>query len=59
MTSGKSLSMSRRLWRPRRCRPYTGDPFDRVIVALVQAQMLTIITSDENIAKYPGVRTIC
>ena len=34
------------------------DPFDRVIVALAQAQALTVLTSDENIPKYPGVKTI-
>ncbi|MGQ0737382.1 MAG: type II toxin-antitoxin system VapC family toxin [Acidobacteriota bacterium] len=34
------------------------DPFDRVIVALAQAQALTVLTSDENIARYPSMRTI-
>jgi PIN domain nuclease of toxin-antitoxin system len=34
------------------------DPFDRVIVALAQAQGLTVLTSDENIGKYPGVTTV-
>jgi PIN domain nuclease of toxin-antitoxin system len=34
------------------------DPFDRVLVALAQANTLTVLTSDENIPKYPGVRTI-
>jgi PIN domain nuclease of toxin-antitoxin system len=34
------------------------DPFDRVIVALAQAQGLTVLTSDENIRKYPGVATL-
>jgi PIN domain nuclease of toxin-antitoxin system len=34
------------------------DPFDRVIVALAQAHGLTILTSDENIPKYPGVTTL-
>ena len=33
------------------------DPFDRVLVALAQAHALTILTSDENIPKYPGVKT--
>jgi len=32
--------------------------FDRVIVALAHAHKLTILTSDRNIAKYPGVKTI-
>lgn len=34
------------------------DPFDRVIVALAQAHGLTVLTSDENIRKYAGVKTI-
>lgn len=34
------------------------DPFDRILVALAQAQALTILTSDEHIAKYPGVKTV-
>jgi PIN domain nuclease of toxin-antitoxin system len=34
------------------------DPFDRVIVALARAQGLTVLTSDENIRKYAGVRTL-
>jgi PIN domain nuclease of toxin-antitoxin system len=34
------------------------DPFDRVIVALAQARALTVLTSDGNIAQYPGVRTL-
>jgi PIN domain nuclease of toxin-antitoxin system len=34
------------------------DPFDRVIVALAQTQALTVLTSDKNIAKYPGVKTL-
>lgn len=34
------------------------DPFDRVIVALAQAHGLTVLTSDENIRKYDGVRTL-
>ena len=34
------------------------DPFDRVIVALAQAQALTVLTSDANIAKYPSVTTV-
>lgn len=34
------------------------DPFDRVIVALAQAQGFTVLTSDENIARYPGIRTL-
>jgi PIN domain nuclease of toxin-antitoxin system len=34
------------------------DPFDRVLVALAQTHTLTVLTSDENIPKYPGVRTL-
>jgi PIN domain nuclease of toxin-antitoxin system len=34
------------------------DPFDRVLVALAQAHALTVLTSDENISKYPGVKTL-
>ncbi len=34
------------------------DPFDRVIVALAQAQALTVLTSDENIARYPSTTTL-
>ena len=38
--------------------PLHRDPFDRVIVALAQAQGLTVLTSDENISNYPGVSTL-
>lgn len=38
--------------------PIHRDPFDRVIVALAQAHSLTVLTSDENIRKYPGVKTL-
>ena len=34
------------------------DPFDRVLVALAQAYALTVLTSDGNIPKYPGVKTL-
>ncbi len=34
------------------------DPFDRILVALAQANTLTILTSDEDIPKYPGVKTL-
>jgi PIN domain nuclease of toxin-antitoxin system len=34
------------------------DPFDRVLVALAQAQALTVLTSDDNIALYPGTKTV-
>ena len=38
--------------------PIHRDPFDRVLVALAQLHTLTILTSDENIPKYPGVKTL-
>lgn len=38
--------------------PIHKDPFDRVIVALAQAQGLTVLTSDENIGRYTGVSTL-
>ena len=38
--------------------PLHRDPFDRVIVALAQAHGLTVLTSDQNIDKYPGVKTL-
>ena len=37
--------------------PVHRDPFDRVLVALAQANSLTILTSDENITKYHSVKT--
>jgi PIN domain nuclease of toxin-antitoxin system len=37
--------------------PLHRDPFDRVIVALAVAHRFTVLTSDENIPKYPGVTT--
>jgi PIN domain nuclease of toxin-antitoxin system len=38
--------------------PVHRDPFDRVLVALAQAHALTTLTSDENIQKYPRVKTL-
>lgn len=38
--------------------PIHRDPFDRVLVALAQAHALTVLTSDQNIPKYPGVKTL-
>jgi PIN domain nuclease of toxin-antitoxin system len=38
--------------------PVHRDPFDRILVALAQAHHLTILTSDENIAKYPSIKTV-
>ncbi|MCX6876421.1 MAG: type II toxin-antitoxin system VapC family toxin [Verrucomicrobia bacterium] len=34
------------------------DPFDRVLVATALARHLTIITSDEIIPTYPGIKTL-
>ena len=34
------------------------DPFDRVIVALAQAHGFIVLTSDENIPRYAGVKTL-
>ena len=34
------------------------DPFDRVLVALAQGHALTILTSDDSIARYSGVKTV-
>jgi PIN domain nuclease of toxin-antitoxin system len=34
------------------------DPVDRVVVALAQAHGLTVLTSEENIRKYAGVKTL-
>ena len=38
--------------------PIHRDPFDRVLVALAQTHTLMILTSDENIPKYPGIKTL-
>jgi PIN domain nuclease of toxin-antitoxin system len=38
--------------------PLHRDPFDRVIVALAQSRGFTVLTSDDNIPKYPGVITL-
>lgn len=38
--------------------PVHRDPFDRVIVALAQSLDVTVLTSDENIPKYAGVKTL-
>ncbi len=34
------------------------DPFDRVLVALAQAHSLAILTCDQDITKYPGIKTL-
>ena len=40
------------------CRPSTGDPFDRVLVALALARALRVVTPDQNIAQYSDVTTV-
>jgi PIN domain nuclease of toxin-antitoxin system len=34
------------------------DPFDRVLVALAQAHLLTVLTSDDHIPKYRDTKTL-
>ena len=34
------------------------DPFDRVLIATALRDGLTILTSDRNIPKYPGISTL-
>jgi PIN domain nuclease of toxin-antitoxin system len=34
------------------------DPFDRILVALAHANDLVVLTSDENIPRYPGIKTL-
>ena len=38
--------------------PIHRDPCDRVIIATAQAHALTVLTADDSIASYPGVKTI-
>jgi PIN domain nuclease of toxin-antitoxin system len=38
--------------------PIHHDPFDRVLVAVARMNAFVILTSDKNIAKYPGLKTI-
>ena len=38
--------------------PLHRDPFDRVLIALAQAQSLLVLTSDDQIPRYPDVRTV-
>src|SRR5438093_4351346 len=38
--------------------PIHRDPFDRVLVALARARTLTVLTSDRNIPRYPGITTV-
>jgi PIN domain nuclease of toxin-antitoxin system len=34
--------------------PIHKDPFDRILVAQAQIEGLTLLTADEQVAKYPG-----
>jgi PIN domain nuclease of toxin-antitoxin system len=34
--------------------PIHKDPFDRMLVAQAQAERLTLLTSDDTVAHYPG-----
>ena len=34
------------------------DPFDRLLICQAQAEGLTLVTKDENIRKYDGVKTL-
>jgi PIN domain nuclease of toxin-antitoxin system len=38
--------------------PLHRDPFDRVLVALARAHTLTVLTSDDDIARYPDIKTL-
>ena len=38
--------------------PLHRDPFDRVLVALARQYALTLLTNDDEIARYPGVTTL-
>jgi len=38
--------------------PIHRDPFDRMLVAQALIEDLTIITCDENIRRYPGIKTL-
>jgi len=35
--------------------PIHKDPFDRILVAQASVEGITLLTSDELIAKYPGL----
>jgi len=38
--------------------PIHRDPFDRILVVLAQTNAWPVVTSDKNIARYSGVKTI-
>ena len=35
-----------------------SDPFDRILIATAQRLLLTMITADETIARYPGIKSL-
>lgn len=43
---------------PGRLPPVHRDPLDRVLVALALAHGLAVLTSDEHIAGYAGVKAV-
>lgn len=34
--------------------PLHKDPFDRILLAQAQVEGITLLTSDERVAQYPG-----
>jgi PIN domain nuclease of toxin-antitoxin system len=38
--------------------PIHNDPFDRMLIAQAQSEDLILLTPDENIARYPGVKVL-
>ncbi|MEO6062188.1 MAG: type II toxin-antitoxin system VapC family toxin [Thermoflexales bacterium] len=38
--------------------PIHNDPFDRMLIAQAQSEDLVLVTPDEHIARYPGVRVV-
>ncbi len=38
--------------------PIHRDPFDRLLIAQVQVEAATLLTADEMVARYPGVRRV-
>ena len=38
--------------------PIHNDPFDRMLIAQAQSEDLVLLTPDEYIARYPGIRVL-
>lgn len=38
--------------------PIHRDPFDRLLIAQAQVEAATLLTADEMVARYPGVRRV-